>query len=47
MNLITLLLVQTATAADLTVDPSGSGSYSTVQSAIDAAVSGDVSGKAG
>ena len=42
MNLITLMLTQTAFAADITVDPSGSGDHTTVQAAIDAAVSGDV-----
>ena len=36
------MLLQTASAADLTVDPSGAGAYSTIQSAIDASVSGDV-----
>ena len=42
MNLITLLLAQSAFAADITVDASGTGDHTTVQAAVDAAVSGDV-----
>jgi pectin methylesterase-like acyl-CoA thioesterase len=41
MNLIALLLLPSSFAAIITVNADGSGDYSSVQSAVDAASSGD------
>ena len=41
MNLITLLLIQTASAAEIVVDATGAGDHDTLQAAIDASESGD------
>jgi MYXO-CTERM domain-containing protein len=41
MNLVSLLLLQTAFAAEIVVDGSGAGDHATLQEAIDASESGD------
>ena len=41
MTLLTLLLTQTGFAATHIVDASGDGDFSTLQAAVDAAMSGD------